>query len=170
MKNFKKFLVFSLLILTVGCSATKNTEKEVKVEEKKEDKAFKDFNFVFKKVENSKKELILPKGIKNDFQVYTLGVKVDMEISGKKTPLKEVLKEYSIEDIMKKVNSDISKKLVKAEDYKDGGTTVIRYGDFVIVKFDKLDGYKDMYFTEKFDSLSEFEKSVRDEKSEKSDR
>lgn len=174
MKNLRKFLVVALLFLLIGCgnsvkegeNTKENKEEKVKVTKELDENVGKkntDFNLIFiNKEGDTKRELVLAKNDEVDFSIYTIGGRFEVEIAGEKTSLKEAMDEkISIEDLFMKINSDISKNFARELSYKDGGSVLIIYPEFSIVKFNTLDGNFDMYFTNKIEDINNFKNIVK---------
>lgn len=180
MKGISKLATFLLLSLVlVSCSNGETKEKEnQKVEEKNKDekkykkdsekavektKVVQEFSMFFINNEESNRELVLSKGDKNDFSIYTLGGNIKVQIGEEKLPLKEAMAngKISVEDLMAKLKFDVSKNIAKELSYEDGGSSIITYPDFSVVKLNEKDGGKDMYFTDVINDLSNFKDFIK---------
>lgn len=84
---------------------------------------------------------------KYDYNVYVWNGDVKVLIDDKTYTLEEALDNeiITVEEIIAKAEKDIKKPLV----YRDGGSKEYHYEDYTIIKFNTLDGNKDVYIGNK---------------------
>ena len=84
---------------------------------------------------------------KYNYTIYAYDGSVNIRIDGKEYPLKEALLENRItmEEIIAKANQDEKDGKIKAEMYKDGGSMEYHYENHTIIKYNTLDGNRDVY-------------------------
>lgn len=182
MKKLRKFLFLAILLTVSSCSNkndnSDNEPKRVEVENKEEkekvtreldetvgkSRKITEFNVVFTKKDDLKRDLVFSKNEEYDFSIYTLGGSFDVEIEGEKTPLKDALQngKITVEDILNKMSTDVARNFAKEFSFKDGGSVLVVYSEFSIVKFNTLDGNFDMYFTEKLESIDNLIKIIKE--------
>lgn len=86
---------------------------------------------------------------KQDYNLYFYGLdEVNVTVDNKTMSLEDSLKsgKMTIDGIIQKANKDEKDgKIIKAEIYKDGGSTEYHYENYSIIKVHKLDGNRDVY-------------------------
>lgn len=86
---------------------------------------------------------------KQDYNLYFYGLdEVNVTVDNKTMSLEDALKsgKITIDGIIQKANKDEKDgKIIKAEIYKDGGSTEYHYENYSIIKVHKLDGNRDVY-------------------------
>ena len=86
---------------------------------------------------------------KQDYNLYFYGLdEVNVTLNNKTMSLEDSLKsgKMTIDGIIQKANKDEKDgKIIKAEIYKDGGSTEYHYENYSIIKVHKLDGNRDVY-------------------------
>lgn len=84
----------------------------------------------------------------SDYNLYYLGLyDVYVTVDGNTLPLKEALfyGKVTLDGIIAECNRLKSIGEIKGEEYKDGGSILYDFGDFKIIKYHTLDGYRDIY-------------------------
>lgn len=108
-----------------------------------------DFEIIFNESKNSGKKKIISKNIsvKDSYNIYSYDGDVKIKINGIEYALKEALlqNKISADDILHKAQEDVRKKLIKSYALDDGGTIWYEYETYLIIKFNKLNGNKDLY-------------------------
>lgn len=86
---------------------------------------------------------------KQDYNLYFYGLdEVNVTVDNKTMSLEDSLKsgKMTTDGIIQKANKDEKDgKIIKAEIYKDGGSTEYHYENYSIIKVHKLDGNRDVY-------------------------
>ncbi len=83
-----------------------------------------------------------------EYMVYSYGLdRVYINIGTGLTPLSTALRDnlITMEDITNKCDRDVEKGIIPNIMYKDGGSKIYKYDDYTIVKYDTVEGYKDIY-------------------------
>ncbi len=83
-----------------------------------------------------------------EYMVYSYGLdQVYINLGTGLTPLSMALRDnlITMEDIIEKCDRDVEKGIIPDILYKDGGSRVYKYDDYTIVKYNTLDGNKDIY-------------------------
>lgn len=83
-----------------------------------------------------------------EYMVYSYGLdKVYINLGTGLTPLSMALRDnlISMEDIIEKCDRDVEKGIIPNIMYQDGGSKVYKYDDYTIVKYNTLEGNKDIY-------------------------
>ena len=100
----------------------------------------------------TKKKILNNKNLssdKQDYNLYFYGLdEVNVTLNNKTMSLEDSLKsgKMTIDGIIQKANKDEKDgKVIKAEIYKDGGSTEYHYENYSIIKVHKLDGNRDVY-------------------------
>lgn len=85
--------------------------------------------------------------VKYDYNIYAYDGSVNIKIDGEDYSLKEALLENKItmEEIISKANQDEKNGKIKAEIYKDGGSTEYHYENYTIIKCHTENGNRDVY-------------------------
>ena len=111
---------------------------------------YEDFTITVKKSNDiTKKKILNNKNLssdKQDYNLYFYGLdEVNVTLNNKTMSLEDSLKsgKMTIDGIIQKANKD--EKVIKAEIYKDGGSTEYHYENYSIIKVHKLDGNRDVY-------------------------
>lgn len=106
------------------------------------------FELLYKDENNEKISKILKDDeIDNvDYNVYSYGGTVKIKIDNEELNLRDALlnKEVSISSIISKCIKDAKENKVESEIYKDGGTVIYKYENYWIIKFNTIDGNKDL--------------------------
>lgn len=84
---------------------------------------------------------------KYDYSIYSYGGDVQVKIDNKKYDLREALLNDKIrmDKIIEKANKDSQEKRIRGDLYSDGGTKIYMYDTYTIIKFNTLEGNKDVY-------------------------
>ena len=85
---------------------------------------------------------------KQDYNLYFYGLdEVNVTVDNKTMSLEDALKsgKITIDGIIQKASKDEKDGKIKAEIYKDGGSTEYHYENYSIIKVHKLDGNRDVY-------------------------
>lgn len=114
---------------------------------------YEDFTITVKKSNDiTKKKILNNKNLssdKQDYNLYFYGLdEVNVTLNNKTMSLEDSLKsgKMTIDGIIQKANKDEKDgKVIKAEIYKDGGSTEYHYENYSIIKVHKLDGNRDVY-------------------------
>lgn len=83
-----------------------------------------------------------------EYTVYYYGIsEVYLKYKESRYPLFNALNSnmISAEDIIEKCEKDAKNGFITSEMYKDGGSKIYRYKDFTVIKYNTLDGNKDIY-------------------------
>lgn len=94
----------------------------------------------------------------SDYNLYYYGLnKVNVKVDGKIISLEEALKsgKVTLEKIISNANSDFENEKISGGMYKDGGSMMYEYDNYVIFKFHSLDGNRDMYICNKQVNINE---------------
>ena len=117
---------------------------------------FRDFSLEIEPSEEKKKSLILSKedfgeisaGYDNqNADLYYYGVdKVLITIKGWTMPLEKALEQgrITLAGIVSKANQDVSSHIIEELSYDDGGSRVYKYPEYTIIKFNTIDGKRDI--------------------------
>ena len=84
----------------------------------------------------------------SDYDLYYVGLHdVYVTVDGDTLPLKEALTcgKVTLDGIIAECMRLKSIGKIKGEEYKDGGSVLFDFGDFRIIKYHTLDGYRDVY-------------------------
>lgn len=113
---------------------------------------YSDFEITVEKSKNIEKKKILNNKELNadgtDYNLYYYGLdKVNVKVDGKVLSLEEALKsgKVTLNGIISKANSDLDKKIIKGDVYKDGGSMIYQCDTYTIIKCHTLDGDRDVY-------------------------
>lgn len=84
---------------------------------------------------------------KYDYDVYTYEGSVNIIINGEEISLRNTLlnNKITMNEIIAKANEDLSKKIIKGDMYRDGGSMIYQYDNYTIIKCHTLDGNRDVY-------------------------
>ena len=83
-----------------------------------------------------------------DYNVYFYGIEgIGIEVDGKNMSFEKACNMglASINGIISKAEHDAKKGLIEALAYEDGGSKVYKYPDYTIIKYNTLDGNRDVY-------------------------
>ena len=96
--------------------------------------------------------------LNSDYDIYYYGLEeVNVKVNDKVMTLENALKDgyLTLSGILSKANKD---KGDNAVSYDDGGSKEYQYESFVIIKYHKLDGNRDMYICKAGTSLNDLSK------------
>ena len=84
---------------------------------------------------------------KNPFDVFSYNGKVKVIIDNKEYDLKEALNSNKLTamDILNKAQEDAYNNIIEIEIFKDGGTIEYYYNDYIIKKYNTLNGYDALF-------------------------
>ncbi|MBP3596491.1 MAG: hypothetical protein J6J60_04075 [Clostridia bacterium] len=81
------------------------------------------------------------------YSIFSMGGNVNIQIKDQLYTLRDALlnNKITIEEILQKANKDLDSDIIKGGMYKDGGSMEYQYNDYTIVKFNNLNGRRDLY-------------------------
>jgi len=99
----------------------------------------------------------------NDYKIMTFGGNVSIVIDGKTYGLESVLKDKTItgEDIVNKAIEDSKNGGCTSEMYKDGGSMEYYYTEYTILKFNTVDGNRDLIIGKPGTIISQYQEQMK---------
>ena len=87
----------------------------------------------------------------NDFEVYSYSGNIKVTINEKTYELKEALENdiLTVNDILEQINMDVLYGICEKTSYDDGGSIEYYYDNYTILKYNTLDGNKDLIIGQK---------------------
>ena len=81
------------------------------------------------------------------YSIFSMGGNVTIQIKDELYTLRDALlnNKITIEEILQKANKDLDSDTIKGGMYKDGGSMEYQYNDYTIIKFNNLNGKRDLY-------------------------
>lgn len=108
-----------------------------------------DFELIFKQRYDLEIKTIVEKNEIDNliYSVYSYGGDVFIKINGKEFELREALlnNKITIDEIIKKANTDLNAGKITGDMYKDGGTKIYKYDEYTILKYNTLNGKNDVF-------------------------
>lgn len=81
------------------------------------------------------------------YSIFSMSGNVTIQIKDELYTLRDALlnNKITIEEILQKANKDLDSDSIKGGMYKDGGSMEYQYNDYTIIKFNNLNGKRDLY-------------------------
>ena len=112
-------------------------------------KSVDDFSIGFDLREDLEIKTIVSKDEIKDYtySIFSMGGNVNIQIKDQLYTLRDALlnNKITIEEILQKANKDLDSDTIKGGMYKDGGSMEYQYNDYTIIKFNNLNGKRDLY-------------------------
>ena len=113
---------------------------------------YEEFDILIKESKSTKKTKVLNNNelykYNLDYDLYYYGLdEVNVSVDNKTISLESALKsgKITLDGIVSKANRDLESNIISGDTYKDGGTKIYKYRDYIIIKFHSLDGNQDVY-------------------------
>ena len=120
-----------------------------------------DFTLIYNQGENTKITKIIDKNTSEyyDYDIYTYGGDVIIEVKEKQYNFKELEEQIiSIDKILEKAKKDTENNICQQSMYLDGGTTIYKYENYTILKYNTdFSNKKDVYVGNKNMKLEDIE-------------
>ena len=124
-------------------------------------KSVDDFEIGFETREDLEiKTIVLKDEIKDyTYSVFSMGGNVTIQIKEQLYTLRDALlnNKITIDEILQKANRDLDSDKIKGGMYKDGGSMEYQYNNYTIVKFNNLNGKRDLYIIPAGKTLNDIE-------------
>lgn len=124
-------------------------------------KSVDDFSIGFDLREDLEIKTIVSKDEIKDYtySIFSMGGNVNIQIKDQLYTLRDALlnNKITIEEILQKANKDLDSDIIKGGMYKDGGSMEYQYNDYTIVKFNNLNGRRDLYIIPSGKTLNDIE-------------
>lgn len=124
-------------------------------------KSVDDFSIGFDLREDFEIKTIVSKDEIKDYtySIFSMGGNVNIQIKDQLYTLRDALlnNKITIEEILQKANKDLDSDIIKGGMYKDGGSMEYQYNDYTIVKFNNLNGRRDLYIIPSGKTLNDIE-------------
>lgn len=146
MKKYSKIILCFLIIILLGFIFAKlNNNKNTRTGEV--DNIESDYTLTYIQEEKTELKKIIDKNISNlyDYNIYTYGGNVVIEIDSVKYDLKDALEKeiITIDRILNQAEKDSKNQICIEEKVYDGGSIQYRYSNYTLLKYHDLTGKED---------------------------